>query len=131
MTAAWSTRSSSWTKNGNVWKEYDYEIDANTGRIIDIDYDAETAYNTGTGTAGSSTASTTLEAAKQTALQHAGLTASQVQFLKTETDRDDGRLIYEIEFVTRSGNVWKEYDYEIDANTGRIIDMDYDAGNRV
>ena len=115
------------TKNGNVWKEYDYEIDANTGRIIDIDYDAETAYNTGTGTAGSSTASTTLEAAKQTALQHAGLTASQVQFLKTETDRDDGRLIYEIEFVTRSGNVWKEYDYEIDANTGRIIDMDYDA----
>ena len=112
------------TGNGNVWKEYDYEIDANTGRIIDIDYDAETVYDTGVS---NGNAATTLEAAKQTALEHAGLTASQVQFVKARTDRDDGRLIYEIEFVTRDGNVWKEYDYEIDANTGRIIDFDYDA----
>ena len=72
-------------------------------------------------------AATTLEAAKQTALAHAGLTASQVQFVKAQTDRDDGRLIYEIEFVVKSGNVWKEYDYEIDASTGRILDFDYDA----
>ena len=112
------------TGNGNVWKEYDYEIDANTGRIIDIDYDAETVYDTGVS---NGNAATTLEAAKQTALAHAGLTASQVQFVKAQTDRDDGRLIYEIEFVVKSGNVWKEYDYEIDANTGRIIDFDYDA----
>lgn len=112
------------TGNGNVWKEYDYEIDANTGRIIDIDYDAETVYDTGVS---DGNAATTLEAAKQTALAHAGLTASQVQFVKAQTDRDDGRLIYEIEFVVKSGNVWKEYDYEIDANTGRIIDFDYDA----
>ena len=112
------------TKNGNVWKEYDYEIDANTGRIIDIDYDAETVYDTGVS---NGNAATTLEAAKQTALAHAGLTASQVQFVKAQTDRDDGRLIYEIEFVVKSGNVWKEYDYEIDASTGRILDFDYDA----
>ena len=112
------------TGNGNVWKEYDYEIDANTGRIIDIDYDAETVYDTGVS---NGNAATTLEAAKQTALAHAGLTASQVQFVKAQTDRDDGRLIYEIEFVVKSGNVWKEYDYEIDASTGRILDFDYDA----
>ena len=112
------------TKNGNVWKEYDYEIDANTGRIIDIDYDAETVYDTGVS---NGNAATTLEAAKQTALAHAGLTASQVQFVKAQTDRDDGRLFYEIEFVVKSGNVWKEYDYEIDASTGRILDFDYDA----
>ena len=112
------------TGNGNVWKEYDYEIDANTGRITDIDYDAETVYDTGVS---NGNAATTLEAAKQTALAHAGLTASQVQFVKAQTDRDDGRLIYEIEFVVKSGNVWKEYDYEIDASTGRILDFDYDA----
>ena len=112
------------TKNGNVWKEYDYEIDANTGRILDVDYDAETVYDTGVSNGNAATA---LETAKKTALEHAGLTASQVQFVKAQTDRDDGRLIYEIEFVTRDGNVWKEYDYEIDANTGRIIDFDYDA----
>ena len=112
------------TGNGNVWKEYDYEIDANTGRILDVDYDAETVYDTGVSNGNAATA---LETAKKTALEHAGLTASQVQFVKAQTDRDDGRLIYEIEFVVKSGNVWKEYDYEIDASTGRILDFDYDA----
>lgn len=110
-------------KSGNVWKEYDYEIDAATGKIVDYDYDAETSYTTGqtTGTAVS------LDEAKQIALDHAGLTASSVQFVKAKTDRDDGRTVYEIEFIVKSGSTVKEYDYEIDASTGKIMDYDYDV----
>ena len=37
-------------------------------------------------------------------------------------ERDDGFLIYNVEFYV--GN--EEYDYEIDADTGRIMDVDYE-----
>ena len=63
--------------------------------------------------------------AKETALSHAGLTASQVTFLEVKLDREDGRMVYEVEFY--SGN--KEYDYEIDASTGSIVGFDYDIEN--
>ena len=55
------------------------------------------------------------------ALGRAGLTANQVVFEKTALDRDDGRLIYEIEFFIRGQ---KEYDVEVDAYTGQILDFD-------
>ncbi len=64
------------------------------------------------------------EEARQIALSHAGLTANQVTFIKTEMDRDDGRINYDIEFYTAD---YKEYDYEIDPYTGKILDYDYDA----
>lgn len=66
----------------------------------------------------------TLEAAKTTALNHAKLTADQVTFVKQKLDRDDGRQVYEIEFYTSD---YKEYDYEIDAVSGLILEVDYDA----
>lgn len=69
----------------------------------------------------------TLDAAKQTALNHAGKTASEVNFVKAQKDFDDGQSIYEIEFVAQSGNSYQEYDYEISASTGAIISSDYDA----
>lgn len=69
----------------------------------------------------------TLDTAKQTALNHAGKTASEVTFVKAHQDFDDGQSIYEIEFVVQSGNSYQEYDYEISASTGAIISYDYDA----
>lgn len=69
----------------------------------------------------------TLEQAKQTALQHAGKTASQVSFVKARKDFDDGRWQYEIEFIVSSANGYLEYDYDIDAATGKILSYDYDA----
>ena len=71
----------------------------------------------------------TLEQAKETALKHAGLKADAVTFLKAEQDYENGKLVYEVEFVAGSGNSFMEYDYEIDAATGTVVSYDYDAEN--
>lgn len=66
-----------------------------------------------------------IEKAKSIALQDAGLQASNVQFVKAKLDTDDGVRVYDIEFY--SGNT--EYDYEIHARTGRILEKDLDIEN--
>ena len=62
------------------------------------------------------------EDAMQAALDYAGLKADQVTFTKVRQDWEDGRQVYEVEFV--SGRV--EYELEIDVRTGRIIEADRD-----
>lgn len=78
-----------------------------------------------TPTAPPATAPATLlskEEAEKIALEHAGFTADQVQRLRTELDYDRGKPEYEVDFhVDR----W-EYDYEIDAETGKILSFDKD-----
>ncbi len=90
--------------------------------------DSDTQNPTNPSNPSTSTGEITLEKAKEIALNHAGKTASQVKFVKTETSYDDGKKEYEIEFVVISGNTIYEYDYEISA-TGQIKDVDYDAEN--
>ena len=58
-----------------------------------------------------------LEAAKQAALKHAGVSASDATFVEAEYDYDDGRMVYEVEFHVKG----TEYDYEIDAQTGAVV----------
>ena len=61
-------------------------------------------------------------AALSAALTHAGVSESQISRQKVELDRDDGRMIYEVEFhVDRM-----EYDYEIDATTGSVLKAESD-----
>ena len=79
-------------------KEYDFEIDATTGKVLDVDYDVDGWTRPET---------------------------NQVKFVKAGTDYDDGRKYYEVEFY--KGN--REYDYTIDAATGKIVEVDYDAEN--
>ncbi len=67
----------------------------------------------------------TLEQAKQIALEHAGKT--NVTFVKAQKDFDDGQWVYEIEFITQSGNSYQEYDYNISVSTGKILSYDQDA----
>ena len=86
---------------------------------------SSTVNNSGTNT-GTASGSITAAEAKSAALAHAGLTESQVTFVKTELDWEDGRQVYEVEFYTGD---YKEYDYEIDASTGQVISYDYDAEN--
>jgi len=64
----------------------------------------------------------TAEEAKEIALDFAGLKADQVTFTKVKPDRDDGRMVYEIEFVYNG----IEYEMDVDQLTGRITDFDKD-----
>ena len=68
----------------------------------------------------------TESAAKDAALKHAGVKKADATFVKTKQDWEDGRLVYEIEFVVPSGSGYKEYDYEIDAYTAAVVSYDYD-----
>ena len=69
------------------------------------------------------TSAISLEQAKAIALNQAGLSDSQVVFVKANQEQDDGRLLYECEFVYKT----TEYTYEIDAYTGAVIEMDIDS----
>ena len=60
--------------------------------------------------------------AKKAALKHAGLKENEVTDLDVDLDRDNGVLIYEVDF--HHGNI--EYDYDINAVTGDIISADKD-----
>ena len=103
------------------YKEYDYEIDANTGAVLSFDYDADHYTRPSQPSTGTTISA---ETAKSKALAHAGLSASQVTFVRATLDWDDGRSVYDVEFYTSD---YKEYDYEIDANTGAVLSFDYDA----
>lgn len=67
-------------------------------------------------------AALTKEEAEAIALEHAGFAADQVSYLHTEYEIDDGRPQYEVSFHQ---DRW-EYDYEIDAETGRILSFEKD-----
>lgn len=123
------------TANGRT---YAYDIDAVTGVIIDssegqsqpaqaTDGGASADSANSSGTSSQSTggsAAITEDQAREIALADAGLTAEEVTFLKTKLDRDDGRLVYDVEFYTAD---YTEYDYEIDAADGTILSSDFDA----
>lgn len=78
--------------------------------------DSFTTYITTSGSA-SQSAYIGLEAAKQAALDHAGVSASEATFLEAEYDYDDGKMVYEVEFHVKG----TEYEYEIDALTGAVV----------
>lgn len=63
------------------------------------------------------------DAALEAALQDAGVTKEEATRLKTSKDRDDGRMIYEIQFDANG----TEYDYEIAAEDGTILTADTES----
>ena len=78
--------------------------------------------SSGTKTSTSSGSYIGVDKAKSIALKHAGKSASSVSFTKAKLDKDDGKVVYEIEF--RSGHT--EYEYDIDAYSGKILEYDID-----
>lgn len=112
-------------------KEYEYDINAKTGKVVgaeqetdddDDDDDRPTSVKPNTGNESSASSSEYIgkDKAKSTALSHAGVKAADARFEKAELDRDDGRVYYEVDF---SANGY-EYDYEIDAKSGKVLDAD-------
>ena len=112
-------------------KEYDYEINAVNGQIISYDHDVEN-YNIQSPQQSNSqpqnnqqqtnTSNISIDKAKEIALNHAGLAANQVSFIKAEKDMDDGIEKYDIEFYYNN----REYNYEINANNGSIMSYEQD-----
>lgn len=119
--------------------EYEYDVDAASGEILwrnsewDDDYHHEGQAQRPSATAkpggGQSQPSASQsgdvigkEKAKAIALSHAGLSESQVYKLKCELDRDDGKVLYEVEFKADG----YEYEYDIDAANGNILKWDKD-----
>lgn len=73
---------------------------------------------------GSAETKISADKAKEIALNHAGVLKEDATFLRTERDSENGKAVYEVEFYSKDK---KEYDYEIDANTGEILSYDSDA----
>ena len=63
------------------------------------------------------------EEARRIVLEHAGLTEDQVTFVTFEMDRGRCRTEYDLEFYAGS----EEYDYEIDAYSGAILEWDAES----
>ena len=68
----------------------------------------------------------TKEEAKQIALDKAGVTAAEATFTKARLDYDDGREEYEFEFFADG----REFDVDVDANTGRVVKFDVECNGR-
>ncbi|MCC8028315.1 MAG: PepSY domain-containing protein [Lachnospiraceae bacterium] len=105
--------------------EYDYEIRVSDGAILEKSTEAFQADSSGTadtsGTASDSYIST--EDAKSIALSQAGLSASDVTFRKAMLERDDGIMVYDIEFYYGR----TEYEIVVNAVTGAIMEYDADT----
>ncbi len=127
--------------SGNI--EYDYEIDAVSGSILEYDADIENySHPKPTNPSSKPEPSTQYpsigpslppsppvsdnyignDRAKNIALAHAELQESAVTKLEVSLDRDDGKVTYEVDF--KKGKT--EYEYEIDAVSGKILKWDTD-----
>ena len=103
--------------------EYDYEIDAYTGKILDKDsepLDKDDHHEKPSETESSSNSYIGLDKAKEIAVAKAGFKVSEVTFKKAKLDREDGHVVYEIEFYKNG----MEYDCVINAITGDIMEYD-------
>ncbi|MCD7711311.1 MAG: PepSY domain-containing protein [Firmicutes bacterium] len=103
--------------------KYDYEIDAQTGIILEKDVEILTASGNDNSSSTSTTTYIGVDAATAIALADAGVSESDTTFTKARQDTDDGIVVYDIEFYTTG----YEYEYEINAATGAIIDKSVEA----
>ena len=102
-----------------AWGEFEYLVDAYTGKVLSGQKDLLT-----TAPVGDETAKPTVPTgdighakAKSIALNHAGVSENKAYDMEIELDDEDGTLVYEVEF--KSGGM--EYSYEINAATGAIL----------
>lgn len=114
---------------GNL--EYDYEISAKNGKILSRsveEEDEDTVKQTAV-----QKAKITEEEAKKIAFKDADVSEKDAERVTVKLEYDDGVLEYDVEFYI--GNM--EYDYEISAETGKILsksveeDDDRPAANTV
>ena len=121
-------------------KEYEYKIDAKSGKVIYNDFNVTNNNGNGLGNSNGNgndnnnnnsnpnnafNAKISLQEARNIALSHANLDINSVVLKKCSSEIENNKLVYEIEFSYNN----YEYDYKIDANTGEIINIDKDNIN--
>ena len=114
----------------NSVTDYEVYVLAFDGTVIKTEYEYEAAgviqtpgNNNGQGSSDSAGNSTiTLGKAKQIAFEDAGVNENGIRLKKAQYERDDGRYVFEIEFIYNGF----EYEYKIDSNTGKIIEKEID-----
>ncbi len=100
--------------------KWEYEIDSESGRIVGFDFEE-------------SRTRVTLEdgidrkEAESIALSDAGFDRNEVSRFRIETDRDDGRVVYEISFNVPG----YEYEYDISASDGMIGKASWEKKGRI
>ena len=92
--------------------EYDLDIDAYTGEITEYEVEQKNR--------DFSTEKITEEEAKLIAAAYVNMKVEDVAFTKCHLDRDDGRMVYEMEFVADG----MEYEFDIDSTTGVVSEFD-------
>lgn len=113
---------------GNV--EYEYEILAENGDIVEKDKEVRKHLAGNDNSAAKATSSDKaadketdkfigVEKARKIALEHAGLKADEVTNMSVDLDRHERIPEYEVEFFC--GDM--EYEYDIDAVTGKVLDF--------
>lgn len=115
--------------------EYDYGIDAHTGKILEYEKKDISVINPESRPDSKPESPTTqpsskyigVEAAKKAALANAKVSANDVKYINANIEYDNGRAeYYEVEFTV--GKV--HYEYEIDLYSGKVLDVTVkDYGN--
>lgn len=113
-------------------KKYDYEIDAESGRMLKSKIKDKTVAGSekmsnlhkdnqaSPRPSGEKSNYIDSKKALEIALNHAGTTESRVAEIEIKLKKEDDIMIYEIEFIYKG----MEYEYEIDAVTGRIAEFE-------
>lgn len=102
--------------------EYEYDVSALDGTIVKYERD-----QSGSGSLTQTQSGDYIgeEAAKAAALEHAGLAESDITWTKATFDRENGIMIYELDFITADS----KYDYEVNATTGEIVKSERELRN--
>ena len=102
-----------------AWGEFEYLVDAYTGKVLSGQKDLLTTAPVGDETAKPTAPTGDIghAKAKSIALNHAGVSENKAYDMEIELDDEDGSLVYEVEF--KFGGM--EYSYEINAATGAVL----------
>ena len=110
-----------------AWGEFEYLVDAYTGKVLSGQKDLPATAPVGDETAKPTAPTGDIghAKAKSIALNHAGVSESKAYDMEIELDDEDGTLVYEVEF--KFGGM--EYSYEINAATGAILKHEAELDN--
>lgn len=116
--------------------EYDYDVAASDGRILEKDADRElvrlpqapVSEAPAPESAPAQSADIGKEAAKNAALNYFSLSSDEVKFLRVRAEYDDGVKVYDVEFCK---GYEVKYSCDVVASDGSVVDADKDVARDI